>query len=96
MKTQKLLELVDVLNIRVGWISKNLHGTFNPKTNEIQLNPESMIVEVFVHEVMHLITPLLNKKEDEPVIDELTKRVYKKLTEEQIRKIAKKLLGRMK
>ena len=92
MKTSKLMELVDLLDIKVEFIDKKTHGTFNPKTNEIRLNVETMIVEVFVHEVMHMISPLLNRKCDEEVIDTLTERVYHRLTEEQIRKIAKKLL----
>ena len=91
MDTKKLLDLVDSLDIEVGWIKKMVHGTFDPRTHKIRLNPETMMVSVLVHEIMHMIHPLLSKDEDEDIIDELTNRVYSKLTKEQVRKIYKKL-----
>ena len=94
METLKLDELVDVLDIKFCWINKNTHGTFNRKTNEIKLNLKTMMVEVFIHEVMHFIHPLLNREEDESVIDELTARIWEKLTAQQIKLLAKKLLER--
>jgi len=94
MKTQNLLEMVDSLDVKVGWISKNTHGNADLETNQIRLNPESMVVEVFIHEVMHLCHPMLCREGDEAVIDELTSRVYRKLTGKQVRAIGQKLLGR--
>ena len=91
MNTKKLLELVDNLDIKIEWIDKHTHGTANMETHEIKLNLETMVVEVLIHELMHIIHPMLNQKKDEEVIDELTARVWKKLTEKQIRLIAKKL-----
>jgi len=94
MDTAKLLELVDNLDVRICWISKHTHGSFNPKTHKIKLNLESMVVEVFFHEVMHFLHPMLDQEEDEEIIDELTARIWERLTTQQIRAIAKKLLER--
>ena len=94
METEKLLEMVDSLDIKFCFINKNTHGTFNRQTNKIKLNLETMVVEVFLHEVMHSIHPLLDREEDEEIIDELTFRVWKRLTTQQIRAVAKKLLER--
>jgi len=94
MNTKNLLELAEKADVSIGWINKNTHGTADLKTQQIWLNPESMVVEVFIHELMHIIHPMLNREEDEEVIDELTARVWKKLTTQQIRAIAKKLLER--
>jgi len=94
METKKLLELVDNLKIKFSFIDKNTHGNVNVETHEIKLNLETMVVEVLVHEIMHIIHPMLNREEDEEVIDELTARVWKKLTTGQIRAMAKKLLER--
>ena len=96
MDTQKLLEMADSLTIKVGWIRKNTHGTANLQTNEIRLNVETMVAEVFIHEVMHLVHPMLNRVEDESVINELTVRTWERLTTPQIKALAKKILGRWK
>jgi len=94
MENKNLLEMIDMLDIKMCWINKDNHGTFNTKTHKIKLNIETMVVEVLIHEVMHLLHPMLNREEDEDVIDELTGRVWKKLTIQQIRAMAKKLLER--
>ena len=94
METLKLLEMVELLDVKMGWINKSTHGSFNPKTHRIRLNVETMVVEVLVHEVMHMVHPMLCMEEDEEVIDTLTERVYKKLTTQQVRAMAKKLLRR--
>ena len=96
MDTKKLLELVDNLEFKICWIDKNTHGDVNRNTHKIRLNVETMLVEVLVHELMHIIHPMLDQDEDEEIIDELTARTWKKLTSKQIRLIAKKILERRK
>ena len=96
MDTKKLLELVDNLDFKICFIDKNTHGQVNLETHEIKLNLETMLVEVLVHELIHIIHPMLNKDKDEEIIDELTARTWKKLTSKQIRLIAKKILERRK
>jgi len=90
MKIQELALMAE--KAEICWINKNIHGTANLETARIRINLETAAVEIFLHEAMHLLHPMLDQKQDETVIDDLAFRVYKKLTKAQIRTLADKIL----
>lgn len=76
--------------IKLGWANNDL-GSCNPSHDTIYLNIYRDMVKTFVHEYLHAVYPNMNHKE----VERLESKIYNRLTNREIKNLAKKImLGR--
>jgi len=90
MKAKKAIKFIteEPFDIRVGWINKNTFGDISYYPMKIRINIELLVVDTFIHEVMHEEHP----EDTEGEIIKRTRKAIDRMTVKEIKRIYKILM----